>query len=76
MRTRTLVIGGICGSVLLAVALTNPLVPIHCSRRRKATTLTLGGIEGLLSRWTEPKACAPARLPWQAGVVAQNIAAP
>jgi hypothetical protein len=52
------------------------LVPIHCSRRRKATTLTLVGIEALLSRWTEPKACAPARLPWQTGVVAQNIAVP
>ena len=39
-------------------------------RRRSASLLLLHEVEQLLSRWVEPKSCAPARLPWQAGVVA------
>jgi hypothetical protein len=37
-------------------------------RRRSASLLPLDEVETLLSRWSEPKSCAPARLPWQAGV--------
>ena len=48
------------------------LVKICASRRRQATLMLLDDLEKLLSRWSEPKPFAPARLPWQAGVVAQG----
>jgi len=39
-------------------------------RRRSASLLPLDEVETLLSRWSGPKSCAPARFPWQAGVAA------
>jgi hypothetical protein len=48
------------------------LVVITVGRRNAASLLSLGDVERLLSRWNEPKPFAPARLPWQAGVVGQT----
>ena len=39
------------------------LVYIHVGRRRVASLLPLDDLEQLLTRWSEPKPCAPARLP-------------
>ena len=50
------------------------LVWITEGRRKAASLLLLHEVEQLLSRWVEPKSCAPARLPWQAGVVADAFA--
>jgi hypothetical protein len=50
------------------------LVYIAEGRRRAASLLPLDDLEQLLIRWTEPKPCAPARLPWQAGVAARLTA--
>ena len=52
------------------------LVYITEGRRRAASLLPLDDLEQLLIRWSELKSCAPARLPWQVGVVAQNMAVP
>jgi hypothetical protein len=48
------------------------LVRITDGRRNAATLMPLDDVELLLSRWSEPKPYAPARLPWQAGVVAAS----
>ena len=46
------------------------LVKISEGRRVAASLLPLEEVERLLGQWSEPKPFAPARLPWQAGVVA------
>ena len=46
------------------------LVTISAGRRKAASLMPLDDVERLLSHWSEPKPFAPARLPWQAGVVA------
>ena len=48
------------------------LVNISGGRRQAASLMQLDEIEQLLDRWSEPKPFAPARLPWQAGVVASS----
>jgi hypothetical protein len=48
------------------------LVVITVGRRNAASMLSLDAAERLLSLWNERKPFAPARLPWQAGVVAQS----
>jgi hypothetical protein len=40
-------------------------------RRPVASLMSLDEIESLLAGWSEPMPNAPARLPWQAGVVEQ-----
>ena len=50
------------------------LVYIADGRRRAASLLPFDDLEQLLIRWNEPKPCAPARLPWQAGVAARMTA--
>ena len=30
-------------------------------------------VEDLLTRWSETRPCAPARLPWKAGLVADKV---
>jgi hypothetical protein len=54
------------------------LVMVTLSRRRLASLLPLDDIERLLRRWSEPNACAPARLPWhlarEAGVALSLVA--
>jgi hypothetical protein len=52
------------------------LVYIAKGRRRAASLLPLDDLEQLLHRLSKLKSCAPARLPWEAGVVAQSIALP
>jgi hypothetical protein len=46
------------------------LVKIYSGRRRAASLMPLDDVERLLGQWSEPKPFAPARLPWQVGVVA------
>ena len=50
------------------------LVYIAEGRRRAASLLPLDDLEQLLIRWSELNPCAPARLPWQAGVAARVTA--
>jgi hypothetical protein len=49
------------------------LVTITVGRRQAASLLTLDGVEHVLKSWNEPEPFAPARLPWQAGVVAERF---
>ena len=48
------------------------LVMITVGRRAAASLLLIDEVEDLLSRWSDTRPCAPARLLWQAGVVADN----
>ena len=48
------------------------LVRISDGRRGAASLMPLDDVEKVLSRWSEPMANAPARLPWRAGVVAAS----
>jgi hypothetical protein len=45
------------------------LVNISGGRRQAASLMLLDEIEQILDGWSEAKPFAPARLPWQAGVV-------
>jgi hypothetical protein len=45
------------------------LVMITAGRRTAASLLLIGEVEDLLTRWSDTRACAPARLLWQADVV-------
>jgi hypothetical protein len=49
------------------------LVMIAVGRRAAASLLLIDEVEDLVSRWSEPKPVSPARLPWQAGVVAETF---
>ena len=48
------------------------LVTISSGRRKAASLMPLDEVEQLLIHWSEPRPLAPARLPWQAGVVASS----
>ena len=48
------------------------LVMITVGRRTAASLLLLDEVEDLLTRWSDTRPCAPARLLWQAGVVTED----